>query len=183
MFRRGPSLREASQMGQSLVERQNVSILGVDIEQVGLVRRLMTIADAVPHDDCAKLVLNRIDGARADATARRASAENNGVNPLRMKRWRKAGAKECAGILLGDDKLARRGLDTITELGERAIWHQSGHHRRLLQPNSTIEAVRRTIEDVGVDNGNALTTRRLEKQRRPCDRFDHAGREQRRVWR
>jgi hypothetical protein len=95
-------------MGESLVERQNVSIFGVDIEQVGLVRPLMAIADAVPHDDCAKPVLNRIDGARADATARRASAENNGVNSLRMKRWRKAGAEECAGILLGDDKFARR---------------------------------------------------------------------------
>ena len=49
-------------MGHNLHLRKHIAVFGVDVKQVGVVRRIVAIADALPRHDYAIAILDGIDG-------------------------------------------------------------------------------------------------------------------------
>ena len=113
---------------QRLLQADDVAIFGIDVEQVGLVRPGVPVANAIPDHDGSEAVLDRVDDGCADAAAGRAAGEYDRVDAIGMQHRREAGAEEGAGILLGDDQFARQRFDVGAEFGQRIAGDESRHH-------------------------------------------------------
>ena len=68
------------QILQGLVERDDVGVFSVEIEQTLLVRGHRTVADRLAHYHGTEAVLHRIDGGGADAARRRTAGEDQRVD-------------------------------------------------------------------------------------------------------
>ena len=75
--------RHALDVVERLLERDDVGVLRLDVEQVRLVRRLRPVADALARHERRLAVLEQVDRGRADAAARRRAAEDHRVDALR----------------------------------------------------------------------------------------------------
>ncbi len=66
--RRDQPGRHALDVLERFLERDDIGVLRLDVEQVRLVRSLRTVADAVARDERRPAVLQQVDRRRADAS-------------------------------------------------------------------------------------------------------------------
>src|SRR5712691_13480941 len=109
--RRADPARDAFHVRERLRERHDVGVLGLDVEQVRLVRRLRPVADALARDERRPAVLEEVDSRRANAAARRRAAEDDRVDVLRDEDRSKVRAEERGRSLLEYDRLVLARLE------------------------------------------------------------------------
>src|SRR5687768_9757466 len=63
--------RDALEVAESVLERDDVCVLRLDVEEVRLVRRLRPVADALARNECREAVLKEVDGCGPHTAARR----------------------------------------------------------------------------------------------------------------
>ena len=102
-------LRHGLQVRERLLERDDVRVLGLDVEQVRLVRRLSPVADALARHQRRPAVLEQIDRGRPDAAARRRAAEDHRVDLLRDEDRGEVRAEEGRRPLLQRRRSRPRG--------------------------------------------------------------------------
>ena len=92
----GPSF----QGGEHRLQRHDVRVLGVDVEEIGSVRLAGPVAHRRLRNDAAEAELDRVGGRRSDAAARRGAADEQGIDPVYIPgpRLRQVLDERMAGI-------------------------------------------------------------------------------------
>src|SRR5439155_8287213 len=91
-------------------------VLRLDVEEVVLVRRLRAVSDTLARHECGPAVLEQVDRSRADATARRRTAEDDRIDPLRQQDRGEVRPEEARRALLQDDGFVVSRLEPWVDL-------------------------------------------------------------------
>ena len=81
-------------------------------------RRLMTIAAGISHDDRNEAVLAGVDASRADTAAGRHTGDDQRVDTVRRQRRRQRGTEKRTRILLGLDQFVVTRLEPLSPFAE-----------------------------------------------------------------
>jgi hypothetical protein len=106
LFRKAIAFRKIVQIHLGLVQRDNIGVFLLKIEQIGFVRALGAVADTLPYDHRTEARAHCIHRGGANAAARRTAADDQRVDAPAGKPTRQIGADESGWILLVDDRLA-----------------------------------------------------------------------------
>src|SRR5581483_10974936 len=153
-----------------LLDRDDVRVLRLDVEQVGLVRRLRAVGDALARHDRRPAVLEQVDRRRADAAARRRAAEDDGVDPLRDEDRGEVRPEEPGRALLQHDRLVLTPLEAGVDLDPATADLEVAEAGRLLQPETAVLQARLEA-DRREDDRQPLLARNVEHALRLLDRL------------
>src|SRR5215212_8962907 len=110
--RRSGPLLHPLQVRQGVLYGYDVGVLGLDVDQVSLVRSLCPVAYALARHERRIAVLQEVYGGRPDAAARRRAAHDHGVHALRDQDRGQIRAEEGRGALLEDYGLFLPAFET-----------------------------------------------------------------------
>src|SRR5215210_6161648 len=164
----------ALHVGRGFFGGDDIGVLGLDVEQVGLVRLLRPVADALARDERRITVLEEVYRRRPDAAARRRAAHDDRVDVLRDEDRGEVRAEEGRGALFEDYGLFLPASEPRVYLDPFAPDLQLGKAGSLLEPERPVFQV--LLEaDGGEDDWNLSLTGHVEEAPRRFDLFCEVG--------
>jgi hypothetical protein len=159
-------LVQVRQVAFRCFEANYFRVLRLQVEEIGLMRRRVPVADGVAHDERDEAVLAGIYCARAYTATGRDAGDQQRVDAERSQRRNKRRAKKCARVLLTDDRLAVDRLESLgksRELGMQAAL-KAGQWWELAEEHAAVPAAG-LVNDVCVDHRNTGLARGVQEPR------------------
>src|SRR6185436_8030863 len=158
------SFVEPGEIGAHALERDDLGILGLQIEQIRFVRPGGAVADGIAHDKRYESMLDSVDGSRAHAAAGRHSGNQERVDTERSQCGGERRSEECARILLRDHDLAALRANARSKLTERRARaaledFQRGH---FAEEHAAV-ATAILVSEIGMQDRDAGVTRESEQ--------------------
>ena len=94
----------------------NVTVLGINIKQISLMRVVMSVAYAFAHTNRSKAILDCVDSSRADAARGGATRDHQRINAGSGQRRAQRGAEE------GDEKTDCEGVHVVFLFFLISLW-------------------------------------------------------------
>jgi len=136
-----------------------------NIEEVGFVRPLGTVADAIHNDDRAEVVADGVHNTCTDAAARRAAGDEQRIYASVDQVGRKVRAKEGGRLSLPNHVFAWSRLQFLYHTARGGRFRKEFEARRLLAPDPGIRAIF-SIHNPREDDWNARSARSGEQRNR-----------------
>ena len=154
-----------------LVRRNDIPVLGVDVEKARAVWLGIDVGDALPRDEGPEAALQRVDDRRPHATARRAAADDDGVDAFGPQDRAQPGPVERARELLRHELLLTPLAESHVDLDVGGTRAGEPQGRALLEEQPGIAQVGSLIGDAAEDHAHAGCSRSVQQPSRLLDRL------------